>query len=261
MTGSAYRTLQILSIDIVIGVVILLRFFCAQFGVEAGWQVYALLAITVWVIYTLDHLNDARKVDSQRERYRFHSEHQKFLLIAILFLVFFAVSLLFFIPLIIVIGGVILAGLSGIYLMIQHRLSFFFSKELYVSLVYTLGIMMVPSLLAQQFRWDFTILLFLLSFSNLVIFSWYERFDDIQDGFESIATRLTERSVEKIVLLSIVLGLSLSILAFDKVYLFFTLSFVVYTLLFLRRFFFQQNHWYRTLGDAVFLLPILFEWL
>ena len=73
MIGRAYRTAQILSIDIVIGVVILLRFFCVQFGVAPGWEVYTLLGGVVWLIYTADHLRDAEsKIKSSRERYLFH---------------------------------------------------------------------------------------------------------------------------------------------------------------------------------------------
>ena len=73
MIGRAYRTAQILSIDIVIGAVILLRFFCAYFDVSPGWEVYVMLGGTVWLIYTADHLRDAEKtVQSKRERYLFH---------------------------------------------------------------------------------------------------------------------------------------------------------------------------------------------
>lgn len=262
MIGRAYRIAQILSIDIVIGVVILLRFFCAQFQVTPGWEVYALLAGTVWLIYTADHLRDAEKsVKSNRERYLFHRANRKWLIAGAITLLLLLIPLLFFIPIVIFFGGLVLGIFSFIYLLVQHRLSRYFSKELYVALVYSLGILMIPMLLSERFRWDILISLILLTFVNLTIFSWYEREEDVKDQFRSIATQMDSSRLEKVIIWLISIGLAISIFNTDLIHSYFTIGFVVYALMTIRPNWFIPNHTYRAIGDGVFLLPILFEWM
>jgi len=202
MIGQAYRNAQILSLDIVIGALILLRFFCAQLSVEVEWEVYALLAGTIWLIYTTDHLRDAEKAShSSRERYLFHQKHRKILIGIALIVLIVMIPLVLFVPIIITLAGGILALLSILYLLIQHKLSTIFSKEIYVALVYTIGVLMVPFLLSQQFRFDLFVSLFLLALVNLLIYSWYERADDQLDGFSSIATKMSKSTLEKIIVI------------------------------------------------------------
>jgi 4-hydroxybenzoate polyprenyltransferase len=262
MIGRAYRTAQILSLDIVIGAVILLRFFCAQFQVSPRWEVYVLLAGTVWLIYTADHLRDAEKsVKSNRERYLFHKKNKRLLITIAIILLLFLALLIFFIPIVIFLGGLVLGSFSFIYLLVQHRLSRFLSKELYVALVYSLGILMVPMLLSQTFQWDILVLLILLTFVNLTIFSWYEREDDIKDKFRSIATEMNTNQLEKVILIMISIGLAIAILNISLIHGYFAIGFLVYALMIVKPDWFISNHKYRTIGDGVFLLPIFFEWL
>ncbi|MEQ8903662.1 UbiA family prenyltransferase [Ekhidna sp.] len=262
MISRAYRAAQILSIDIVIGVVILLRFFCAQFQVSPGWEVYVLLGGAVWLIYTADHLRDAeRSVKSKRERYIFHRRHRKALVLIALSVLMLITPLIFFIPIILFLGGLALTVFSFIYLLIQHKLSKSFSKELYVAIVYSFGILMVPMLLNQSFEWGTFILLFLLTFTNLIIFSRYEREEDEIDGFNSIATQLSENNLKRLILALLSVGLALSLLTFNTLHLYFFVGFSIYAMMLIFPVSFKKNHLYRTVGDGVFLLPILFEWL
>ena len=262
MIGRAYRFLQLLSIDIVIGVVILLRFFCAQFQVHAGWEVYVLLGGTVWLIYTLDHLRDAKQAkESVRERYVFHRKHRRVLVVVSAIVLILMIPLLLYIPHVIFLGGAGLALFSVIYLLIQDRLSNYLSKELYVAVVYSLGILMVPMLLSQTFHPNTFVLLFLLTFINLIVFSWYEKQDDETDGFQSIATQLQSVGIERLIVVLLAAGLSLALLAFNMIHVYFIIAFVVYASIFLNPNWYKHHQRYRTIGDGVFLLPILFEWL
>lgn len=262
MIGRAYRTAQVLSIDIVIGAVILLRFFCAQFEVSPGWEVYVLLGGAVWLIYTADHLRDAEKsVKSNRERYVFHRKNKRSLVAVAVSVLLLLLPLIFFIPVILFLGGLALTVFSFVYLLIQHRLSRFLSKEVYVALVYSAGVLMVPFFLGQVFRWDILLLLVLLTYANLGIFSWYEREEDTVDGFRSIATELASKQLEKTQLILIITGLSISILTLELVATYFTIGFAIYILMMIYPSWFRVNHRYRAIGDGVFLLPILFEWL
>jgi len=262
MIGRTFRVAQILSLDIVIGAVILLRFFCAQMGVTPSWQVSVLLGGAIWLIYTADHLRDAEKSPkSTRERYRFHQRHKGKLTRACVLVFLCMIPFVLFVPIIVTLGGILLATLSFVYLLIQHRLSATFSKECYVALVYTLGILMVPMLLTQSFRFDLVLLLFLLTFLNLIIFSWFEKKDDEQDGFKSIATELEPKQLEKLILILLALGLSMTIINLSLVSLFFFVGFSIYACMVLRPSLFRKHAMYRVIGDSVFLLPILFEWL
>ncbi|WP_424962952.1 hypothetical protein [Ekhidna sp.] len=262
MIGRAYRTAQILSIDIVIGVVILLRFFCVQFAVTPGWEVYVLLGGVVWLIYTADHLRDAEQsIRSSRERYLFHRDHRKPLVIVAGIVLLVLSILIFFIPLVIFLGGFALAVFSFIYLLMQHRLSRFLSKELYVALVYSAGILMIPFLLSQTYSWDVFLLMVLLTFVNLSLFSWYEREEDIKDKFQSIATELNGKRLEQIMLLLISIGLAIAIPSINIITIYFIAGFVIYALMIIFSDWFRLNHRYRAIGDGVFLLPIIFEWL
>ncbi|MEO9870497.1 hypothetical protein [Ekhidna sp.] len=262
MINRAYRIAQILSIDIVIGAVILLRFFCVQMDVKVGWPVYILLGITVWLIYTTDHLNDAEKAKkSVRDRYVFHRNHRKKLLFVAIILLIILFVLVFFIPVVIMIGGIFLGGFSFLYLIIQHKLSNFFFKEFYVSMVYTSGILMVPFSMSGSIRYEYLILLFLLTFLNLIIFSWYEKDADLKDGFKSIATQSRRSFLERLIFIVVSFGLGISILDSNVVALYFILGFLVYGLMVIYSSWFKKSFRYRFVGDGVFLMPMLLEWL
>lgn len=262
MFGRAYRLAQILSLDIVIGVVILLRFFCAQLGLSPEWEVYVLLGATVWLIYTVDHLRDAEiSKHSTRARYVYHRENRKQLIVVCIVILICILPLLFFIPKVVFLGGLALAIFSLIYLLVQHKLSALLSKELYVAMIYSLGILMIPNLLSKALDLVSFILLFLLTFTNLILFSWFERKEDENDGFESIATRVDEKKLEKVILILICIGLSLAILNFNMIHAYFLTGFSLYVLMYLFPKNFRKDHRYRTIGDGVFMMPILFEWL
>ncbi|WP_462253086.1 UbiA prenyltransferase family protein [Ekhidna sp.] len=262
MFGRGYRFIQILSIDIVIGVVVLLRFFCAHFEIRVDWQVYALLACSVWLIYTADHIRDAEKAKmTNRSRYLFHHKFKRPLIASSIVVIILMLALIFYIPSIILISGIILAAFSFIYLLVQHQLSIWLCKEFYVAIVYSIGILMVPTLLSGKAEWSYLILLFLLTFTNLVIFSWYEKDQDERDGFMSLATRLSHDGIEKLMLILVSFGFGISILNFNEIHLFFLISFGLYAMMILKPQSLRKNQLYRTIGDGVFLLPIIWEWI
>ncbi len=262
MIRRLYSTAQLLSLDIVIGVVILLRFFCAQLEIQVTWHVYFLLASTVWLIYTLDHIQDADKAPkAKRGRYIFHRRHKSILIIVAICLIFLMIPFAFFIPLAILLGGLLLGLLSLVYLLVQSKLPKYFSKELYVAIVYSTGILLVPIIMGQSFQWDILVLLILLSFTNLILFSWFEEKEDASDGFNSLATEVGGKRLEKLTLLLISVGFSLSIIKWDVIHVFFLIAFSMYVMMVLFPVWFKKNERYRSLGDSVFLFPILFEWL
>jgi hypothetical protein len=81
-----YRLLNILSIDIAVGAVICALYFSKIFEVEVRPYGLAALALTVWVIYTADHLRDARNIlkRASSERHAFHQSHFGILLVLLI---------------------------------------------------------------------------------------------------------------------------------------------------------------------------------
>ena len=143
MIGRTYSVLQHLSIDIVFGAVILLHFFSK--GVEIPIHSYFALGITVWLIYTFDHLNDSTVAKKGgRDRYIFHKKYKsilKFLMIGL------GSSLLYFVamlPISIIGWGSLLSIFCLLYVLLQKRISLLGLKEAYVAVVYSLGILIVP---------------------------------------------------------------------------------------------------------------------
>jgi hypothetical protein len=72
-----YRLLSLLSIDVAVGAVCSSVWFAIMFGVKPGGVAFTALGLTVWLIYTLDHLMDARTIKNKAtaKRYQFHQQH------------------------------------------------------------------------------------------------------------------------------------------------------------------------------------------
>lgn len=259
MLAALYRKAQYLSLDIVIGALILLRFFSSIHYVFPSWSVYFLLGTSVWIIYTVDHLRDAEKApNSQRGRYQFHLKYHRGLKMAIVIMLLFAIYAIFQTSVLILVSGGLVGLLSLFYLVIHPMLSKWGMKELYVAIIYTTGILLAPFVLSESFSLTYYLLLFLLSFLNLVLFSWFEQEDDKRDAFSSIATVLSARQMEILILVLISVGLSISILApFSNGMLFFMIAFGVYAFMLLNHSWVRRNELFRVMGDGVFFLPIL----
>lgn len=257
-----YSVLQYLSVDIVIGAVILLRFFCAQMEVKIGLPIYFLLASAVWLIYTTDHLRDAKRAKKpKRARYLYHEQNESTLKFTMGIVIFSCIVCMFMVPMMILFGGLVLGSLSLVYLSVQFWLARYGLKELYVSIIYTSGILLAPFVLGQHFDWLIFILLFLATFLNLILFSWFEEAEDRKDRFSSIATKWKSENLEKLILGLLSIGVALSILHFSLVSFYFLIVFVVFSIMFLGKEKLYRLAIYRSLGDGVFLLPILLELL
>jgi len=263
MFASLYRSAQYLSLDIVLGAVILLRFFSNILSVSPSIYVYFLLGASVWLIYTIDHIKDSKKAkEALRGRYQFHLKYEKILWTLIAVLLVCCFFCLFYLERSLLVSGGVLLLLSFIYLIVQQFFSRYGAKELYVAMIYSLGILIAPFTMIRSFHLTYFFLLFLLTFLNLMLFSWFEKEEDMRDGFNSIATLFKSVMLEKVILLNLVLGLTFAILMdYSLISFYFLLAFSSYAFLFIRDKWAVKNHRYRTVGDGVFLIPILFEWL
>ena len=83
---SVYRLLNILSIDVAAGAVICALFFARLFEVQIKPYGLISLGLTVWIIYTADHLLDGIKTHHRAatKRHQFHQYHFKVLCVVMI---------------------------------------------------------------------------------------------------------------------------------------------------------------------------------
>tara|TARA_Y100001972_G_scaffold128095_2_gene187386 strand:- start:4631 stop:5437 length:807 start_codon:yes stop_codon:yes gene_type:complete len=262
-----YRYFRWLSLDIVLGAVIFLGFLGSLYELMIPASVYLALAITVWLIYSVDHLIDSRNIRTSDPRRVFHQKYFKQV-------VFFAgivsvVGLInvYYLPVEIIRAGAILAACCILYLMLVYFLPGLWLKELLVAIGYASGIFLTPiSLLDSLQTIDFILFtqLAVLALVNLLVFSVYDRESDIKNGFGSITCLLGAGSVSLIwALLSLLIGSSvyLGVVLAEK-YQIIQFVYLIMTciLVGVMRFqpFFGQNERFRVVGDAIFFVPAIF---
>ena len=269
-----YRIIRHLSIDVSIGAAVMMGLVATSFGIKIEGVYYFLLALITWLIYTADHLMDARNIKhvAGTPRHRFHQKHYRGILTAEIIGIFLFVAL---IPRDLELDlfrlSLLLAGLILLYFLslIWARKTQFrwVLKELFIALCYTLGVSLIPVYRHWPpglFDWIFLIRILFLALCNLFLFSWMESGSDMQDRNPSAIRFMGARPLQ--VLLRFFLWLNLAagllILVFIPVqsWLFsLTLSLMNLVLLAVtyRPHRFRKNELYRVLGDGIFLLPLL----
>jgi 4-hydroxybenzoate polyprenyltransferase len=269
MTGftRVYRYVNLLSLDIVAGAVVSALFFARVLEVTLRPLGLLALALTVWVIYTADHLKDARDIGKSAStlRHRFHQEHFKTLLIAAGLAVLLNVFIVFFLRKQIFVRGTVLAAGVGIYLIVQRYLKFL--KEICIAFLYTCGVLL-PSYTLTKVELVTAHYLLIIQFAmvawlNLLIFSWFDREGDEKDKQTSFVTMLGER-ITRASIWCLIGGIFL-VSVFSIYYsemkpavLIVATMGLVLAFIFVFRESFARHDYYRLLGDAVFLLPLLY---
>lgn len=263
MLVALYRKVQYLSLDITFGAVILLHFFSRNLNVNLSLYAYILLAGGVWIIYTVDHLQDSRTANnSVRLRYEFHRKNKNILLFLVVLLALVCFCCVLQIERDLMINGSILGFLSAVYLLIQKKLARIGFKEVYVAIIYTGGILVAPLTAHGAVVWEMVGLLFFLALSNLILFSIFEKTEDTHDSFDSMATVFTQQTADRIVLICLSLGMStVFLMDISEITVYFLLAYVIYAFIFVSPKWSQENFRYRVIGDGIFILPIIFEWM
>ena len=240
-------------------------FFARVLHVQQQRYTVASLGITVWIIYTTDHLIDVHKLsrEASSQRHRFHQKNFNSLLLALIVGIGADCALSFFILKPILYWGIGLALAVGVYLCFQQRLLWF--KELLVSFVYAAGVLLpTMALMTTELSGSEIILIVfftLTAFINLVLFSWYDQESDSRDSQISLVTIIGNEQVKRIlVILFLIQAILFMGLVLDSTYrieasILFLMN---VALLIIFRFpdFFSDKAYYRTVGDTVFLFPL-----
>jgi 4-hydroxybenzoate polyprenyltransferase len=257
--------INILSLDVVAGSLVSSLFFSRIF--QAGVSFYALcaLALTVWIIYTIDHLRDARTFPAtpSTARHRFHQKYFSVMAAFVILAMLVDFILIWFLPSRLLIAGIGLWCVVLVYLAFQRHLKFL--KEIFVASLYTLGILL-PSL--ATIGWDFQIAhliligkLYITALMNLLLFSLFDYAEDRKQKQHSFVTSFGPASARSGILILGLFNIGSGIVLWSfnpaATFIFVAMNSVLLgILLFPSRL--RCNNYYRILGDGIFLIPAFY---
>jgi 4-hydroxybenzoate polyprenyltransferase len=264
------RIINTLSIDVALGAVCCAAWFAKGFQAQLRPYAYITLGLTVWAIYTTDHLIDASKIkhDASTHRHRFHQKHFKVLIACLVLAVIADFVLLFFIKLKVLYAGLALFLIVVVYLSVNRWLSFV--KEFVIAAVYCSGVLL-PALVQKEapltvsdFLW--IACFFFTTIINLILFSGYDIHSDRADSNNSFVLTFGEVSTRKVlivlfslqaVLIITLCGMSMWTAAAVMLAMNGTLL-----LLFSKPTLFGEFDVHRLYGDVIFMFPavLLLGW-
>ncbi|MFN8208292.1 MAG: hypothetical protein U0T82_12930 [Bacteroidales bacterium] len=190
-----FRIYRLYSLDIVLGAAGG-SWMSAQFaGVACPTLWWILLPLTVWIIYTFDHLADGFLAAGSSSRYQYYAGHRKLLLVLlgvqgaawIIAAVFLAHAGIFKFGLALIIPLIIYFWLH-----LSRRAKRIFFREPGIALIYTLAVAGYPVLHAGNFHWSggiYLLLFFLVVLGNVLLFSCLDLETDRVAGRSSFAVR------------------------------------------------------------------------
>lgn len=262
-----YKHLNILSIDVALGAVCCCAWFAKLYAVELRVYAYLALGLTVWIIYTADHLLDVHKIKglASTARHRFHQAHFNGLVWLVAFAIVTDFVLIFFVRKQVLYAGLVLAGVVLVYLLCTRALSFL--KETTVALLYSGGVLLpVLSLVGWQTSMKHPVIIaafFITAWINLLLFAWFDHDADKQHGYTSFSVQfgkyLTMQFLCGLFFVQAMLIVAIAIInqMIPEAFMLFVMNAILF-LLFIRAEKAVLHDQYRLLGDAVFLIPALF---
>ena len=262
----SYRLISILSLDVVAGAVVCAIFFIRVLDTSVTYSLVP-LGLTVWIIYTADHLLDAHRIGhaASSPRHLFHQRHFNKLRIAMGCVAVLDLLSLWFVSRAVLMGGIVLAFLVLLLMLMQRAYPWL--REIIVSVLYTCGVLL-PSI--AQARISYTVahsLLFiqfsLVALTNLLVLSWLDRECDFKDGLTSF-TLLAGQSMSQVMIwTSFALSMILS-LAQVYYHMLMAPAFIVgameavLLLIYAGKQRSDRLLLQRMIGDGVFMLPIFY---
>lgn len=274
----AYRYIQLLSLDVVAGAL-----FCGvmaatwlQVTMPLSW--WLALPVSVWVVYTADHLLDAYRLGEKAtsERHQFHITWRTPIGIIWLLCASFCVFIVpFYVPIQLLLLGLCAGLISAVHFLlvwvVKNEVTPWLTKELGVAFVYSLGVWGGGVALTEQPISSISLLpvvqFFFLALVNLLTFSLYEEMEDQKDGFTSWARGLgrpvTMKLLAALLGSTVLIGVILMVFSEGELSMLIELTYFLMGSLLAWVAFdqerFAKNGRYRLAADGVFLIP--FFWL
>lgn len=262
-----YRFVNLLSLDVVAGSIVSALFFARLFDVIVRPIGLVALGLTVWIIYTADHLRDAKKIvgEASTERHRFHQMNFKTLLILTAIAVGLDIVAILFIKQQVLEWGVALSFVVFAYWIAQGSLKFL--KEIFIAILYTCGVLLL-SVPVSEVKLNVAHYMLITQFgttalANLIMFSWFDRERDEQDKRHSFVTKAGEPATKLLIWSLLATTLVLTLVQWIIGVLIIP-SLIVgamslgLLIIFVFSGAFENEDYYRILGDAIFFLPVLY---
>ena len=259
-----------MSLDVVLGSGLLNLAIAKYYGVKLSFAVVLGLMLAVWLIYTYDHLSDAKKVGGEAStyRHRFHQQHYKSLLVVLILVLILGVAVVFLMPPVVLKWGIACVALVSVYFLLLKLHAFWF-KELLIAICYTIGVFLAPLSLSDTPLTGIQLLLIpqvlILALSNLIIFSCFDYDSDQKDGHYSLAIHAGLARTKKLALALVGASLVACVTIFFNAglpitqavqLLFFSMNLLLLLIL-LKENSFRHHELYRIIGDGVFFIPAL----
>ena len=253
-----------LSLDIVVGSVVLLHFTARHWSLSVPFSVSYALAAAVWLIYTADHLLDARSIPTKPSpRRKFHKESSKYLKwVAIVVLLSSAPAVLT-IPRIVLWNGLILSIACVLYLAVARLLGRRGAKELAIAVIYASGILLFPFSSVQWVLLDtvYWFQLALLAFGNLLLIAYYEAEEDDHERFSSLVQLLGKRRSRQLTIslcmFSLTLGVGMLWYEWSSLQLFYCFASTVLLMIAFGAAPIRTTGKYAPWVDGIFFIPLL----
>jgi 4-hydroxybenzoate polyprenyltransferase len=262
------RFFNTLSFDTAFGAVSFVYIISCSQHLKVSFIIYIALLISVLSIYNIDHLLDAIKLDKKAESYRhyYYQKNFKVLIFWQLILLFFGVITLFYLPIEVIIGGIIMLLSMTIYFWIifngaKKNLIF---REIIVAFGYVVAVSLIPFLdkieqINLNYLW-LLLIVFFIALSNLWIFSIYDFEVDHLQNHHSIARALKKRIILNLVRITVIFSI-ISTVGYAFYYNLWFMGGVllftefIYLLLVEKQLYFSKNEYYRLVGEVVLILP------
>jgi 4-hydroxybenzoate polyprenyltransferase len=243
--------------------------FSKYLYVDLPWVHYAILAISVWLIYTYDHLSDTMEMDySDTNRYQFHIKYRDIIKILFWLAMATGAGLLIFLPIKTIYAGLVLSAFIVLYFILLGKNGHVKKyKEFFAAGAVTAGIGGVITLsLIPSFYWisiPMLLAFFIICLQNLALFTYFDREQDKKLGFATWITKLEEAKFNNFMMALFLIGfMSNAALLFFGIHtlmLFVVLCAMELVLLviFLQKDKFAEKENYRFWGDFIFFFPAL----
>ena len=238
--------------------------------VHLPYSIILSLGLTVWIIYTLDHLMDGIYVRhaAGSMRHLFHQKYARKISFFLILALLLSGLNLFLLPERTLRLGVLLIIAVTIYFIVLQifRARNLYLKETTIAIIYTLGLFIGPFSMISAIEYHTILPLFIqflgLSMANLLLFSMVEKELDQKDGHASLTLTLGSGKVKYLGYFSIILVWVMGIISliignpWAPQLVIAIMSGLLWAMT-MNPAAFIPNEKYRLIGDGVFLLPLL----
>lgn len=263
------RLLNTLSFDTAFGAASFVFVIAYSQAVTINVSIYGALIISVLLIYNMDHLLDANKLKNTSAvsyRHKFYQKHFEALVFWQFILAFVGVIMAYFLPKTVLLAGVGMALLIGVYFIFIFKSApaNYIFREVVVAIGYTAAVAIVPFVSSNIFMelsyYGIISIVFFIALSNLWVFAIYDVVVDERQNQHSIARSIEISKLFKWVRAIILFSFSL-IIYYSYVSQFWVLGLslllveATYFMLLLKQYLFRKGEGYRLVGEIVLVLP------